>query len=123
MSSLVCETRPQVQHPTWRSSLSVYIWLITFGLSGLVDPASSYATVGLVLRSIWPPKPRSYIKLFFFRKEKIGSNFTDVQGVLYQKIFGDTLEKIQDLLKYYKNNVYCIWRRMYIYDNISLNSS
>jgi uncharacterized protein YegL len=36
---------------------------------------------------------------------------------LYILTFGNSIEKIQDLLKYYKNNMHFIWRRWYIYDN------
>ena len=35
--------------------------------------------------------------------------------------FVETVEKIQVLLKSDKNNEYFIWKRLYIYDNISLN--
>ena len=41
---------------------------------------------------------------------------------LHLKNFGKSIEEIQVISKYYKNNEYFIWRRMYIYDNISLNS-
>jgi hypothetical protein len=34
-----------------------------------------------------------------------------------------SVEKIQDLLKYDKNEGYFTWKRFQIYDNISLNSS
>jgi len=43
---------------------------------------------------------------------------------LYILTFGNSVEDIQDVLKYYKNNVYFIWRRLYIYDNnLYYNSS
>ena len=37
--------------------------------------------------------------------------------------FRKQIEKIQVLLKSDKNNEYFTWKPMYIYDNISLNSS
>ena len=55
--------------------------------------------------------------------EKLGSHCMDTHVVLYSKIFGKSVEEIQVLLKHYKNNGDLIWRCMYIYDNISLNSS
>jgi len=41
---------PHAQPPTWRTRVSLFVWVITFDLSGLDDPASSYATSGLALR-------------------------------------------------------------------------
>ena len=38
--------------PTWRTRLSLFVWVITFDLSGLGDPVSRYATAGLALRII-----------------------------------------------------------------------
>ena len=51
------------QHPTWRTRVTLFVWVITFDLSGLGDPASSYATADLVLRIIWPHEPHHYIKV------------------------------------------------------------
>jgi hypothetical protein len=47
----------------------------------------------------------------------------DIQVVLYSKILGKSIEEIQVLLKYYKNNEDFISIHMYIYDSTSLNSS
>ena len=41
---------PTPNPPTWRTRVSLFVWVITFDLSGLGDPASSYATAGLALR-------------------------------------------------------------------------
>ena len=49
--------------PTWRTRVSLFFWVITFDLSGLGDPASSYATAGLALRIIWPHKPHHCVKV------------------------------------------------------------
>jgi hypothetical protein len=38
--------------PRVGSSVCLFVWVITFDLSGLGDPASSYATAGLALRII-----------------------------------------------------------------------
>jgi hypothetical protein len=43
---------PMPQHPTWRTRVSLFVWVITFDLSGMGDPASSYATAGIALRFI-----------------------------------------------------------------------
>jgi hypothetical protein len=40
------------QPPTWRTRLSLFVWVITFDLSDMGDPASSYATAGIALRVI-----------------------------------------------------------------------
>jgi hypothetical protein len=41
--------QPHAQPPAWRTRVSLFVWAITFDLSGLGDPASSYATAGLAL--------------------------------------------------------------------------
>ena len=43
--------------------VSLFVWAIIFDLSGLGDPANSYATAGLALRIIWPHKPHNYVKI------------------------------------------------------------
>jgi hypothetical protein len=54
---------PHAQSPTWRTRVSLFVWIITFDLSGLGDPASSCVTAGLALRIIWPHKPHHHIKV------------------------------------------------------------
>jgi hypothetical protein len=39
------------------------VWIITFDLYSIVDPASSYTTTGIALRIIWQCKPHHYIKV------------------------------------------------------------
>jgi hypothetical protein len=34
----------------WRARISLFVWIITFDLSDLGDPTSSYATAGIALR-------------------------------------------------------------------------
>jgi hypothetical protein len=54
-----------------------------------------------------------------------GANRSQPDGyyeIWYFSIFRNSVEKIKVSLKSDKNNVYFTWRRMYIDDNISLNS-
>jgi hypothetical protein len=41
----------------------LFVWVISFDLSGMGAPAGSYATAGLALRIIWPHTPPHYVKL------------------------------------------------------------
>jgi len=36
--------RCHAQTPTWRTRVYLFVWVMTFDLSGMVDPASSYPT-------------------------------------------------------------------------------
>jgi hypothetical protein len=56
--------QPHAQPPTWRTRVSLFVWVITFDMSGMGDPASSYATAGIALRIIWPRKPHHYVKVY-----------------------------------------------------------
>jgi hypothetical protein len=49
--------------PNLEDQVFLFVWAITFDLSGLGDPASSYATTGLALQIIWPHKPHHYVKV------------------------------------------------------------
>ena len=51
------------------------------------------------------------------------SHWTDFHEIWYLGIFRKSIEKIQISLQSDKNIGYFIWRPVYIYDNISLNSS
>jgi hypothetical protein len=44
--------QPQAQPPTWKARVSLFVWIITFGLSGMGDSTSSYATTSIGLRII-----------------------------------------------------------------------
>jgi hypothetical protein len=55
--------------------------------------------------------------------EQIGSHWTGLQEIWFWRTFRKSVEKIQVSLKPYKNHEYFLWRPMYIYDNITLNSS
>jgi hypothetical protein len=44
--------QPNAQPPTWRTMVSRFVWNLTLDLSGLGDPASSYATAGIAFEII-----------------------------------------------------------------------
>jgi hypothetical protein len=54
---------PHAQPPTWRTRVSLFVWVIPFDLSSLGDPVRNYASAGLALRIIWPHKPHHYVKV------------------------------------------------------------
>jgi hypothetical protein len=49
--------------PTWRTRVSLLVWIIPFDLSGMSGPTSSYATAGIALRVIWPYEPHHHVKV------------------------------------------------------------
>jgi hypothetical protein len=55
--------QPHGQSPTWSTRVSLFVWVITFDLSGIGAPACSYATAGIALRILWPHKPRHFVKV------------------------------------------------------------
>ena len=57
------------------------------------------------------------------RIEQLGSHWTDFHEILYLRVLRKSVEKIQVSLKPNKNYGFFAWRPLYIYDNISLNSS
>jgi hypothetical protein len=69
---------PCAQRPTWRTRVSLFVWLLPFDLSGLGGPTSSYATAGIALRVTeacelphhvkveTPPGERSFTQWFQF---------------------------------------------------------
>ena len=57
------------------------------------------------------------------RMEQLGSHLMDIHEIWYLIIIPKFVEKIQVLLQYDKNNGYFKGIPMYIYDNISMNSS
>jgi hypothetical protein len=40
-----------------------FVWVVTFDLSDMGGPTSSYATASIVLRIIGPVKPQHYVKV------------------------------------------------------------
>jgi hypothetical protein len=49
--------QPNAEPPTWRTRVSLLVWNLTLDLSGLGDPASSYATAGIALEITGARKP------------------------------------------------------------------
>ena len=47
--------------------------------------------------------------------EQLGSHWTDFREIWYLNIFRKYVEKVQVSLKFDKNNLYFIWRPMYIF--------
>jgi hypothetical protein len=58
-----------------------------------------------------------------FVMKQLGSRWTDFHEIRYLRIFRNYVERFQVSLKSDKNNGYLTCRHVYIYDNISLNSS
>ena len=54
---------PHVQPPTWRTRVSLFIWVIALNLSGMGGPTSSCAAAIIALRIIWPYKPHHCIRV------------------------------------------------------------
>jgi hypothetical protein len=52
----------QCPNPAWRTRVSLLVWNLTLDLSGLGDPASSYATAGTALEIIGARKPHRHDK-------------------------------------------------------------
>jgi hypothetical protein len=48
--------------PTWRTRVSLFVWLLPLDLSGIGDPTSSYATAGIALRVSGVLKPHHHDK-------------------------------------------------------------
>ena len=59
--------------------------------------------------------------LFVYVKQ-LDTQLMNFHEIWYLSISRKSVEKIQASLKYDKNDEYCIWSSMYIYDNISPNS-
>jgi hypothetical protein len=55
--------QPHAQPPTWRTSVSLFVWLLPLGLSGLGGPTRSYATAGRALRVSGALKPHQHVKV------------------------------------------------------------
>jgi hypothetical protein len=55
--------QPHAQPPTWRTRVSLFVWVITFDLSSVGAPACSYATAGIALRTLWPRQPCHSVKV------------------------------------------------------------
>jgi hypothetical protein len=49
--------------PTWKTRVSLFVWLLPLDLSGMGDPTSSYATAGIALRVSGALKPHHHVKV------------------------------------------------------------
>jgi hypothetical protein len=55
--------QPHVQPPTWRTRVSLFVWLLPLDLFGLGGPTNSYATAGIALRVSGALKPHHHDKV------------------------------------------------------------
>jgi len=51
------------QPPTWRTRVSLFVWVITLDVSSMGGPTSSHTTASIGLWIMWPHKPHHYIKV------------------------------------------------------------
>jgi len=51
------------QPPTWRTRVSLFVWVITINISGTGGPSNSYAIASVGYWIIWPRKPHRYVKV------------------------------------------------------------
>jgi hypothetical protein len=49
--------------PTWRTTVSLFVWLLPLDLSSMGDPTSSYATAGIALRVSGALEPQHHDKM------------------------------------------------------------
>jgi len=49
--------QPHAQPSTWGARVSLFVWVITFDLSGIGGPTSSYRIASIPLRIIDHPSP------------------------------------------------------------------
>ena len=59
---MVYRCHPHGPTPAWRTRVCLFVWVITFDLSG-------YATASIALRIIWPPKPSPLRQTRYTRAE------------------------------------------------------
>ena len=58
-----CGCQPHTQPSTWRTRVSLLVWVFTFHVSDMGGSTSSYVTSRIALRNFWPHKPHHYIKV------------------------------------------------------------
>ena len=63
LASLSPQSPALFLHPTWTARVTLLVTIITFDLSGMGDPASSYATADVAVRILWPRKPHQCVKV------------------------------------------------------------
>jgi hypothetical protein len=60
---MVWACQPHSQPPTWRTRVSLFVWLLPLNLSGLDGLTSSYATISIALRVSGALKPHHHNKV------------------------------------------------------------
>jgi hypothetical protein len=55
--------KSHAQPPTWRTRISLFVWLLPLNLSGMGVPTISYATAGIALRVSGTLKPHHHDKV------------------------------------------------------------
>jgi len=78
------DCQPHAQPPNWRARVSLFVWVITFHLSGMWCHTSNVTTTSIALRIIWSPKPHHYVKVGIpsvgSNSYKNASNFANIQN-------------------------------------------
>ena len=82
---------PSTQLPAWRTSVSLFVWVLCFDLSGKGGPTSSYATAGIALRIIAPHKPPYPAKDAFVKVEIPQGGPCSVQLKKKKSLFSGTV--------------------------------
>ena len=77
-----------VQPPTWRTRVSLFVWVITFDLFGMGGPTSSYATASIAPRIT---RPRSASPLHQSR-DTFGRGVKQSSGKIFNKIKSESTE-------------------------------
>jgi hypothetical protein len=77
---------PHAQTPTWWIKVSLFVWVITFDLSGMGVAASSYATTDLALRIISAHKPYHYVKVGTHSGGSTKPSHVNYRTVWFQKV-------------------------------------
>jgi hypothetical protein len=55
--------QPNAQPPTWKTRVSLFVWILTLDLSSLGDLTSGYATAGIALDIIGSRMPHHHGKV------------------------------------------------------------
>jgi hypothetical protein len=80
--------QPHIQPQTWRTRVSLFVWLLPLDPSGLGGPTSSYATATIALRVSGALKPH--------RHDKVG--IASVRGKNHIIIYAEQKWSQSDLL-------------------------
>jgi hypothetical protein len=102
--------RSHAQSPTWRTRVSLSVWVITFDLSGKGDPASRYATAGVALGILWPRKHHHHVKV----RIPPGGIYFILLDLINPVLFGEELVNIMELhiMEFFPVTFYCLLLRV-----------